>query len=81
MSVDVLRFGRTESWTSGWRGKASATPIYKGKKKIGEISGQEGALASDMRYFVECNGLAPHEFFSLQEAKAYIRANRDRMES
>ena len=64
----TIRFGKTESWTSGWQGKANSTDIFCGKRKIGTISGQEGALR-EMTYSVECEGIPSFQSYSLKDAK------------
>lgn len=38
-----VRFSRSESWQDGWRGKRSGLDVFLGNKKVGEITGHEGA--------------------------------------
>lgn len=64
-----VSFGKTETWTSGWRGKQSTTEIRLNGDPVGEIRGQESAyLAGDMSYSIEA-GSGRGQADSLKDAK------------
>lgn len=48
-----VRFGRSESWHSGWKGKISTTPIYVDEKEWGELAGEEPIPGGGMGYKVK----------------------------
>lgn len=74
MSESQLRFGRTESWTSGWRGKRSATEIRRGTEVVGEIKGEEFAAVGGMEYTITLDGREFQERpTKLMDAKAIVK--------
>ncbi len=65
-----VRFGRTECWKSGWRGKQNRTEVRVDGVVRGEIKGEENAaFAGDMTYKLLVDGRHVESYHSLKDAK------------
>jgi len=70
----MIRFSKTTSWTSGWRGKNNRTDFYVGASQRGTIKGTESLGSREMSYvieFVDGRRFIPAD--TLAAAKARVR--------
>jgi hypothetical protein len=68
--VNKITFGKTETYTQGWKGKTSKTDIKVNGKVVGEIVGTENiGIAGAMFWKVEVPGRRPQEAGSFKDAK------------
>src|SRR3984957_9658785 len=51
-AIMAVRFSKTVSWTSGWRGKSNRTDFYVGEDKRGTIEGTESIGNGEMSYCI-----------------------------
>lgn len=81
-SQTKVAFRRTETWTSGWRGKQSSTDVLLNDSPVGVINGEEmaaiaGAMSYTLRLWQSDKPAVHEEHDSMRAAKARARALLD----